>query len=116
MLVAIRIVGVALILLGAGNLAALFVIDLATLTSPTAVAVRYSLMIISGLGFCLARRWAIYVYLGSFAINWIAFFIVYDGKSLGPIWLSFPIPIAICALTYLAWDKLKPLRTHRVEG
>jgi hypothetical protein len=113
---AVRIVGVALILLGAANLAGMFFIDLSTLINPATVAVRYSLMTVAGLGFVLTYKWAIFVYLGSLTINWIAFFLIYDGQSLGPIWLSFPIPVAITVLTYFTWDKLKPRTSIEVEG
>ena len=115
MIIAIRIVGVILVLLAAANLVGMFVMDLSMLTSPVAVLLRYSIMFVAGIGFCLCYRWAVIVYLGSLAINWAAFFIVYDGQSLGPIWLSLPIPIAISVFTYFAWDKLKPISGPKVE-
>ena len=47
------------------------------------------------------------VYAGSFAINWIAYFTIYDKQeSLGPLWLTIPIPLILCLLTYFAWEKL----------
>ena len=107
-LIAIRIVGACLVLLGSANLAGLWFAELSMLQSPTAVLLRYTLMVIAGAGFVLARRWAIHVYLTSLLINWVLFYTLYDGRSLGPIWLSFPIPIAIIALTYFAWGKMKP--------
>jgi len=109
MLVAIKIVGISLIILGGMNLIGLLFIDLAVLTSPAAVSLRYSLMLIAGLGFLLAYRWAVIVYFGSFAINWVAFFTIYDGQSAGPLWLSFPIPMVVAILSYFAWDKMKPI-------
>jgi hypothetical protein len=114
MIIAIRIVGGLLTLLGFINLASLFVIDLATLISPIAVAVRYSLMCVAGIGFVLLYRWAIVVYLASIVINWIVFFTVYDGRSAGPLWASIPIPLVIAILTYFAWDTLKPIRKKDV--
>jgi hypothetical protein len=110
MIIAIRIVGVLLTLLGFINLASLIVIDLSTLISPIAVAVRYSLMCVAGIGFVLLYRWAFVVYLASLVINWVVFFAVYDGNSVGPLWASIPIPLVIAVLTYFAWDKLKPIR------
>jgi hypothetical protein len=114
MIVAIRIVGVLLILLGFINLASLFAIDLSSLQSPIAVAVRYSLMCIAGIGFVLLYKWAFVVYLTSLALNWIAFFTVYDLQSVGPLWTTIPIPLVIAVLTYFAWDKLKPIRKKEV--
>jgi hypothetical protein len=111
MLIALRIVGLVLVLLGASNLVGMFAIDLSMLTSPVAVALRYSLMVVAGVGFLLAYKWAIFVYLGSFAANWSTFFFVYDGQSLGPLWLTSLIPILVVSLTYFAWGKLKPIRT-----
>ena len=108
MIIAVRIVGAALIILGAANLAGLFIIEPSALISPAMVSVRYSLMVVAGIGFLLTYKWAIFVYLGSFTLNWIAYFVIYDQQSLGPIWLSFPIPFAITALTYFVWDRLKP--------
>lgn len=108
MVTAIRVIGIVLVLLGTVNLAGMFILDLSTLTSPLAVAIRYILMIVAGVGFFLTRRWAISVYLVSLVINWVVFFTIYEGQSLAPIWLSMPIPIVILGLTYFAWDKLKP--------
>lgn len=108
MLITLRIVGLFLVLLGASNLVGMFAIDLSMLTSPVAVALRYSLMVVAGVGFLLAYKWAVFVYLGSLAVNWGTFFFVYDGQSLGPLWLTFPIPILIVSLTYFTWGKLKP--------
>ena len=108
MLIAIRTVGAFLIVLGGINLAAIFVADLSQLVSPVAVTSRYSLMVVSGFGFLLARRWAVFVFLGSVLVNWITFFLIYDQRSIGPAWLSVPIPLIILTLSYFAWDKLKP--------
>lgn len=108
MIIAVKTVGLLLILLGAANLVGMFAFDLSMLISPVAVAVRYSLMIVAGVGFFLAYKWAAFVYLGSLAINWFTFFLVYDGQSLAPVWLSLPIPIAIIVLVFFAWDRLKP--------
>ena len=108
MIIAIKVVGVLLVLLGMANLVSLFIIDLSTLVSPAAVITRYVLMVVAGTGFFFTRKWAIFVYLGSLAINWLAFFTIYEGRSLGPVWLSFPIPIAVTLLTYFSWSQLKP--------
>lgn len=114
MIIAVRIIGVLLAILGIANLASLFIIDLSILQSPVAVAVRYSLMCIAGVGFVLLYKWALAVYMTSMAINWIALFTVYDGQSVGPLWASIPIPLVIVVLTCLAWDKMKPIRKNEV--
>lgn len=115
MIIAVRTVGALLILLGAANLAGLLAVDLSMLKSPPAVAIRYALMVVAGVGFLLAYRWAFFVYLGSFVVNWVVFLVVYDGQPVGPIWLSLPIPIVIAALTYFAWDVMKPSSEARPE-
>lgn len=103
-----RVVGVILVLLGMANLAALFLIDIDDLISPTAVIVRYSLMAIAGVGFLLLKKWGIFIYLGSLAINWINYYTVYGGQgSSGPLWLSVPIPVGIVVLCYFAWSNLR---------
>lgn len=108
MSVSIRIIGGIFVLLGSINLVALWFTDLAYLISPPLVILRYTLMVISGIGFLLLRRWGLFVYATSFAINWIALFAVYEGKASGPLWLSLPIPVAVFVLCYFAWDRLKP--------
>ena len=115
MIICIKTIGLILILLGVANLAGMFAIELSMLTSPVAVVIRYSLMIIAGVGFFLTYKWAIFVYLGSLAVNWGTFFLIYDRQSLSPIWLTLPIPIAISVLTYFAWGKLKPKLKTEIE-
>lgn len=103
----IRIIGFFLILIGLLNLGGLFLIELSLLTSPAAVLFRYSLMTIAGIGFVLLLRWGVLVYFLSVAINWIAYFSIYGGKgSVGPLWLSIPIPLIIAVISYFAWDRL----------
>lgn len=108
MIIAIRLIGGLLLLLGAASLGGMFVVEASDFVSPIAVALRYILMCIAGVGFLFAYKWAITMYATSLAINWVAFFVVYDGQSVSPIWATLPIPIVIAVLTYLAWDKLKP--------
>ena len=108
MLYAFRTIGVFLVLLALANLVGLVFINMTDLISPMAVLVRYSLMAIAGIGFLLLRKWGVFVYLGSFTINWISFFTVYKGhESAGPLWLSIPIPLAILILSYFSWSRLK---------
>ena len=114
MIIAIRIVGIFLILLGTANLAGLLIIDSSTLISLPTVVIRYSLMVISGIGFLLTYRWGFLVYAISVAFNWIALFVVYEGESAGPLWASIPIPIVIAGLTYLAWGNMKSLKRPEV--
>ena len=102
MLVAIRFVGVLLIILGGMNLTGLFFMDHSALISPATVSLRYSLMLIAGLGFLFAYKWSVIVYFGSLAINWFALFAIYNGQSASPLWLSLPIPIAVAILSFLA--------------
>ena len=97
-----------LIILGGANLIGLLFMDLSTLISPAAVVFRYSLMFIAGLRFLYTYKWSVFIYFGSLAINWLAFFTIYDGQSVGPLWLSLPIPIVVAVLSFLAWDKMKP--------
>ena len=104
----VRLVGLFLLLVAIANLAGLVIIDRDMLISPTAVVVRYTLLAIAGTGFILTRKWGFFVYLGSFALNWMTYFTVYGGQgSVGPLWLSFPIPIAIGVVGCLAWRRLK---------
>lgn len=108
MLITVRIVGIFLLVVGLINLAAFAVIDTDALISPIAVAVRYSLMVLAGVGFVLIRKWGVVVYLGSLAINWISYFTLYQGQgAAGPLWLSIPIPLAICILSYFVWGRLR---------
>lgn len=108
MLIVIRIIGVVLLLLAALNLAGLAFIESSVLISPIAVAARYSLMAIAGLGFIFLQKWGVFVYVCSFAINWINYFTIYDGQgSAGPLWLSLPIPLGIGLASYLSWSRLK---------
>ena len=104
----IRIIGIILILIGVLNLGGLFFIELSSLTSPAAVIIRYSLMTIAGIGFVLLLRWGVLVYFLSVSINWIVYFTVYGGEgSVGPLWLSIPIPLIIAVISYFAWKDLK---------
>ena len=108
MLIVIRTVGILLLLLAIAKLAALVFIDMDTLIRSTAVVVKYFLMAIAGIGFILTRKWGGFVYLGSLVINWINDFIVYGGQgSVGPLWLSVPIPIAPGVLSYFSWSRLR---------
>lgn len=108
MLYAFRAIGVFLAFFGLLNLVGLFFIDMTDLISPVAVLVRYSLMAIAGVGFLLLRKWGVFVYLGSFTVNWINFFTVYEShESVGPLWLSIPIPLAIVIVSYFSWGRLK---------
>ena len=108
MLYIFRTIGIFLVFLALANLVSLVFIDMVDLVNPIAVLVRYSLMAIAGMGFLLLRKWGVYVYLGSFTINWINFLTVYKGhESVGPLWLSIPIPLAILILSYLSWSRLK---------
>jgi hypothetical protein len=109
MLIAIRIVGFFLIILGGMNLIGLLFTDLSVLISPATVGLRYSLMLIAGLGFLFAYKWSLIVYFGSLAINWFTLFAIYKGQSAGPLWLSLPIPIVVALLSYIAWDEMKPI-------
>jgi hypothetical protein len=109
--IAIRIVGAFFLLLGVISIVGLAYIGFSMVISPTVVVVRYSLMLVYGVGFLLLRRWAIFVYLGALAFNWIAFFTVYE-RALpvpfdAPIWVSLLFPIGIVGLTWFAWPKLK---------
>jgi len=108
MIILMRVVGVILVLLGMANLAVLVLIDIDDLISPIAVIVRYSLMAIAGVGFILLKKWCIFIYLGSLAINWINYYTVYDVQgSSGPLWLSIPIPVGIVVLSIFAWSSLR---------
>lgn len=108
MKIVIRIIGCFLLLLALANLVGLILIDKGTLISPITVIARCSLMAVAGIGFILLRKWGIIIYLVSIAINWGIYFTVYEGQgSAGPLWLSIPIPLVICILSYFAWSKLK---------
>ena len=108
MKISIRIIGIFLIFIGLLNLGGLFFIDLSSLVSPNAVIFRYSMMTIAGIGFVLLLRWGVLVYFLSVAINWIVYFNVYGGKgSVGPLWLSIPIPLIIAVISYFAWKDMK---------
>ena len=76
MRILMRVVGVIHVLLGMANLAALVLIDIDDLISPTAVIVRYSLMAIAGVGFLLLREWGVFIFLGSLVINWVNYYTV----------------------------------------
>jgi hypothetical protein len=54
--------------------------------------------------------------LVSEVINWIVFFTVYDGHSVGPLCASIPFPLVIVVLTYFAWDKLKSIRKDVMDN
>ena len=104
----IRTIGIFLILIGLLNLGGLFFIELSSLTSTAAVILRYSLMTIAGIGFVLLLRWGVLVYFLSVAINWAVYFTVYDGEgSVGPLWLSIPIPLIIAVICYFAWKQMR---------
>jgi hypothetical protein len=101
-------VGIFLVLLAIANLLGLVFIDIEALISPLAVVARYSFMLIAGIGMALLRKWGVFVYLGSLGINWIIYFAVYDGQgSAGPLWLTLPVPLGICILSYFTWSRLK---------
>ena len=109
MKIALRFVGVLLIIFGVINLGAfLYLIGSDELRSSMMVGVRYSLMCAAGVGFLLLRKWGALVFFGSVLINWIAYFVVYDGVGyLVPLWMTLPIPIAIAVLSFFTWDKLE---------
>ena len=69
-------------------------------TGPGFYTLAFVLLIIIG--------WGVFVYLGSLGINWIIYFAVYDGQgSAGPLWLTLPVPLGICILSYFTWSRLK---------
>ncbi|MDH3642104.1 MAG: hypothetical protein OES38_08405 [Gammaproteobacteria bacterium] len=108
MIIALRIVGIFLLILAMFNLVALAFIDTGMLISPVAVTVRYSLMALAGIGFVLIRKWGAIVYLVSLTINWVSYYTLYEGQgSLGPLWLAIPLPLGICILIYFAWGRLR---------
>ena len=54
-------------------------------------------MLVAGIGFVLLRMWGLYVFLFSVTINWITFYVVYDGASRNyPLYLGFIGPVVIC--------------------
>lgn len=88
--------------------ALLYLIGSDELRSPMMAGVRYSLMCAAGIGFLLLRKWGVLVFFGSVIINWIAYYVVYDGVgSLVPLWMTLPVPIVIAVLSFLAWDNLE---------
>ena len=108
MKIVIRIIGCLLLLLALANLVGLILIEKGTLISPITIVARYSLMAVAGIGFIILRKWGIIIYIISVAINWVTYFTVYGGQgSAGSLWLSIPIPLVICILSYCAWSKLK---------
>ena len=105
----LRIIGGLFIIFALLNLTALLLPDArAHLISPSAVLLRYSLMFVAGIGFLMLRRWGLYVFLASVAINWITFYTVYEGASSGhPIWLGLVGPVLICFVFYYSWNATK---------
>ena len=105
----LRIIGGLFIIFALLNLTALLLPDArAQLISPATVLLRYSLMLVTGIGFILLRRWSLYVFLTSVTINWITFYTVYEGASRGyPIWLGLTGPVVICIVFYYSWDAIR---------
>ena len=78
------------------------------LVSPLAVLVRYSLMLLAGIGFMMLRIWGLYIFLFSVTINWVAFYTIYDGASRNyPLWLGIIGPIVVCAIFYISREAIK---------
>ena len=96
----LRLIGILLLLTGAVNLSAIFLVDLESLRSPTMVIVRYTLMLAAGLGFLFLNKWGVVIFFTSFFINWVTYFTVYGGEgSLVPLWLTIPIPMIVALVS-----------------
>jgi len=108
MKIALRLIGIFLLLISTANIIALYFVDLELLRSPITAIVRYVLMLAAGLGFLFLYKWGVVIFFTSFFINWMTYFTVYSGEgSLVPIWLTIPIPMIVALVSYFGWSKLK---------
>lgn len=105
----VRVLGGLFIALGAANLAALLLPEVREqLASPAAVAVRYALMVVYGLGLALLRKWGVYLWLFAILLNWSVYYAVYDGAgAIVPLWLSMLVPVLVGMVFYTSWGALK---------
>ena len=96
------------ILFGLLNLGSLFIVDFELLKSPVSVMIRYTLMVIAGIGFFILRKWGFYVFIFSVSLNFILYFTVYNGEgSWTPLWYSIIPPVLISVLVAYKWRLLK---------
>ena len=108
--VVVRLIGVMFIALGTASLAGLLLPEARDLMiSVPAVFIRYSLMVGYGVGLVMLRKWGVYLAVFALALNWGAYFLVYDGSSAttSPLWVSMIVPAILAGVFYLSWDSLK---------
>ncbi|MCU7873509.1 MAG: hypothetical protein KZQ91_12280 [Candidatus Thiodiazotropha sp. (ex Lucinoma borealis)] len=105
----VRIVGAILLVIALVNYYGLFSPEIRkALISLPAVFARSSLMLASGLGLVLLRKWGVYTVGAMIVVNWLSFFIIYGGNSgPNPIWYSLLGPILFAMLFYFSWSSLK---------
>lgn len=103
-----KTLGITFVFWGLLNLASLFIVDFELLKSPISVTIRYTLLVIAGIGFFILRRWGFYVFIFSVSLNLLLYFTVYNGEGgWTPLWYSVIPPALISALVAYKWRLLK---------
>lgn len=114
--VLMRVVGCFYLFAGTLNLLSLVLVEEVRLQaiSLSAMTFRYVAYLVIGVGMLLLRKWSAYVLGVSIAMNWLAFFTVYEGQSfLVPWQYSLIGPVLFAMLYYFTWPVLLPKKVAR---
>lgn len=81
---------------------------LAIVNVSTPLLSTYLLLAIAGVGFLMARKWALLFYSAGFITNWFTFFIIsQEQNNIVSFWLNTPLPAITFALIAFNWQKFK---------
>jgi hypothetical protein len=105
----VKLVALLLLVLSVLGIASFFVPAVqAQLQYPYVMVLRYVGMLSAGIGLWLMFKWGLYVYLGSWALQVLLFFLVYGGVSqMGSPLIAVFGPIIVCVSVLPYWMHLK---------
>ncbi len=87
-------------------IAALNTFSVLSLSAP--LLATHLLLAIAGVGFLMARKWSLLLYIAGFITNWFTFFIISQEQNhVVSFWLNTPLPAITFALIVFNWQKFK---------